>query len=256
MRKCIVSTHYNRPICSNWQISTLSLCEGLEDWDVFFFIEPTMYSVSEIVWNCNIPNKTVIINKSLMGKYGNLANAKKMIENEYDFVFYVSDDTILAWDTLKFMSWASENLENKNTPLTVTPYSFFNRTIYDKANSFKVKISNSQLVDWTYGYWPKGKRASGEIQYYPVVSRVNNVGFLQGKISDPSLSAFVKGLGHDIYNVDGLFCNPLSREWLKLDEKSIMTRQDISYYAEFIMHKDWSKTLITSPQNEEYFVEY
>lgn len=255
MKKCIVSTHYNRPVCSNWQTQSLKSCVGIDDWDVIFFVEPTMYEVVEVLSSSTLKNANVIINKKLLGKNGNKENALKTAEQDYDFILFLEDDVILGPDALLLMNWAIENIKPLDSEfLTVSPYSIFTREIYDINNKFKLRSYYAPDSSYSFGYWSGTARDGKNYhQIRPIVSRANNVGFLEGKKSDPSLEFLIKKLGHDVYDNNGLFCNPLGREWIKLDEDTVYSKPDISTYTTFL-HKDWSKTLISS-NDGRYFIE-
>lgn len=255
MRKCIVSTHYNRPICSNWQIQSLKGCIGIDDWDVIFFAEPTMYEVEEVLSEAEIENKNVIINKTLLGKNGNKENALKMVEKDYDFILFLEDNTILAKDSLQLMNWAIDNIKAKEDEyLTVSPYNWFTRDIYKDENMYKLQKHHGSNIPFCFGYWSNTKEENKtSYQIRPVLSRANNIGFLEGKESDLSLEFLVKKMGHDVYDINGVYSNPLGREWIKVDDETIYSKPDISMYLAYL-HKDWSNTLI-SESNGGYFIE-
>lgn len=255
MRKCIVSTHYNRPICSNWQVQSLKSCVGIDDWDVIFFAEPTMYEVEEVLSEAEIENKNVIINKTLLGKKSNKENALRTIEKDYDFILFLEDDVILGIDSLVLMDWTLENIKPKDSEyITVSPYNWFTRDIYRDENKFKLLDHYGSDVSFCFGYW-SGTTRDNKLchQIRPVVSRANNIGFLEGKESDLSLEFLVKKMGHDVYDINGVYSNPLGREWIKVDDKTIYSKPDISMYLVYL-HKDWSNTLI-SESNGGYFIE-
>lgn len=112
--KCIIFTAYNRPGYLNQTLDKWSEVRGLEDYDIYFKIEPS--DRLEHVLNSINYFKTqvkasveIIINDSVLGCARNTWEALDNMFNKYDFVLLAEDDIVPSRDLAEFFSY----LENK-----------------------------------------------------------------------------------------------------------------------------------------------
>lgn len=192
--KTIVTMHYNRPQCTKKCIEYLERCIGIEDYIVLFHVEPCMTEIVDIISKSNL-NKKVVINTSLLGLW---KNKKKAINNGFnnsDFVIVIEDDVLLSKDALQYFDWARDKFEQDESVVTVTaynsekvginPYEVKKRNWYNSTAWAIWKNRYEKLVNWNGQDKELMSQLFTENKYevFPVLSRAQNIGFVNGEKS-------------------------------------------------------------------------
>lgn len=261
MSKIITSTHYNRPNCTKQMIEHLVRCSGIEDYTVYFGVEPDCPEVLDEIEKYPL-NKIVEINKKLLGCW---PNKKKIISMGFtvsDYVIHVEDDVILAKDALEYFEWAKKNRRNF---ASVTAFSIEKR-FQDNLNLNRIGVSSLYSpIAWAtwfdefskiYNVWDGSDKELqslwvGREHLTPEVSRAKHIGVGKGIYSHPDITELVESLEHAVFCFNGLITNSKQEEWSKLDDNNIKSKC-LDVYVEYDIEQ-WSDNF---PQEEpNYFID-
>ncbi len=195
MKNVIVSLAYNRPDCERECINHLEACKGIENYKVFFFVEPCDCEVLDIIKASNL-DKEIILNNSLKGLWVNKKEAVRACMKMTDFIIVIEDDVLLSSDALEYFEWAKKTFNNDESIKTVTAYNFLDGEYHD-ALSHEVQArqwyNSTAWAIWKSRYetlsnWTGEDRdlmqqlhiGQNGYEVFPLLSRANNIGFVNG----------------------------------------------------------------------------
>lgn len=221
--KIIVSTHYNRPNCTQQMIDWVSKCIGVETYHFIFFIEPGCPEVADIIENCTL-NKTIHYNDRLLGCWTNKKQAVEIGFESCDYLIFLEDDCLLAKDALLYFEYCNKTYRYMKSIGTVTAYNRFSSHDYIQGQFLPNQLSERRWYNsttwaiWKHKYemidnWTgqdkdlktKLHDYYGMYEVFPILSRANNIGHVNGKTT--VASEMLRLVGDKAYAPIGLSRN-------------------------------------------------
>ena len=122
-RIAIVVVAYNRPEYFKRVLDSLSNCESIEMYDVYFFLEPGNAEVLRLAWAFDASRRRIVKrNPQRLGAHKNKKRAMSFGFEVADFVIMIEDDTTLSPDALRFFQFARDQYESDQNVFTVSAY--------------------------------------------------------------------------------------------------------------------------------------
>ncbi len=248
--KVITATFYNRPDCTKLMLRYLSRCDHIQEYTLVCSLEPGFPEVEAELEAYQCP-KEIHTNDRLLGCW---ANKKQVISRGFelaDFVIHMEDDLLIAKDGLKYMDWARRTYQDNPNIFTVSPFNHLSKADYynivcNKCQDPLLQHLVLQRVKYTSIGWATWKDRwleyekkwtgrdhelerefrKGRREVFPVVSRINHIGCNSGIRSHVSLRESVCDfLGRQDVIKNDLLVNKYGREWIKLDDENVRTRE-------------------------------
>lgn len=193
-------THFNRPLYSKMCLEHLIKCDGIRDYEVICYIEPSDTQTYDVVNSYNEHlNLIVVQNKERRFNSQNIYHAMKHGFTLSDYVIHVEDDIILAKDALEFFEWGRN--QRGNGIVDVCSYT---RRANDRDTniweSYHQAKTRRWFVPWGWATWKDIFDRTEELnlwndqpgfdmnindkingyELYPHISRSQNIGGLNG----------------------------------------------------------------------------
>jgi len=101
-----------RPDTIRRVIESLEQNENINEWVVYFGVEPASSETVNICENNTIPNKVIIRNPSILGCEKNPFNLHNIVfDNGSEFNTHLDDDVIVSKDALNLINWYIDNFK-------------------------------------------------------------------------------------------------------------------------------------------------
>lgn len=283
--KVITAPHYNRPQCTKAQIESLRRSIGIDDWHVVFVCEPGCDEVVQLCQNANLNSYEVVINEHLLGIWDNKRQCLDKSFNDYKAIFnlHLEDDVLIAKDALLFYDWCCQTYSTVKNIFTINGFNkiaamdFYSRKCTCCNNPFYGMVARREAYNsigfamWYDRYtdlinsggwngsdiWLEGYRASrGLSEVYPILSRINNIGFHQGISFDDNVANTLiqQGIIPDVLQgstVDNLkwskrpnlLTNEHGCEWVKLNQTKCRSRKDPEFHRKTTYLSFWADSV-------------
>lgn len=159
-KRAILFTVYDRPQYLRETLMSWSEVRGLEDWDIYFSIEPSpvQHEVFALIREfcerkglARRPGDQVVevrVNETVLGVLVHpFVGFERLFGEGYEFVLRAEDDLIVSDDILEFFGWA--NVQFEEDPWVVCVCSASN----DAGDPSDVRLTTS-FSPWLWGTWP------------------------------------------------------------------------------------------------------
>lgn len=272
----ITSPHYNRPSCSKLFVEYLSRCYNIGGVEVVFVVEPGNDEVLSIVENSNLPNYDVIKNDRLLGLWETKKKCLQIGFERSDFVIHLEDDLLVAKDTLLFYEWCYKSYAGTDSVFSVNgfnqipPFNFLSMgcpscgTLPYSQVRLRQGFNSIGMSFWKNRYERFVDKWDGSDTYiesfrlglrhreaFPVLSRINHIGFTQGESYTKELLEQVVNLGHKPIGLKDvetltmeddvkLLHNVENREWVKINDSKVRSRCKESFYKQHYYLDMWA----------------
>jgi hypothetical protein len=267
MLKIITSCHYNRPSCTQEFIEHLYKCDRGSEYTYLFFVEPGCQEVLDLINDFKF-KKQVKINDNLLGLW---ANKKQAIDTGFstgcDFLIHLEDDVLLGKDALIYFEWAANQYYSDNSVFNVTAY---NKVRFDEfagyGNDSAIVLRRNWYNSTAWGIWRRSydtlvsqgwdgedkkiiipnHKAKGLTEVFPLLSRANNIGHINGKTSaSHGVVEALEGMRGNTYKYTGnlaLIQNGKGQEYVKLAENLVKSRSNDEYKQQYFLDL-WVSTI-------------
>lgn len=206
MDKVIVVTLAYRPEYTRLLIKALEECRGIEQYKVYFHIEPVSKEVIQIAQEAKL-DKEIEINKGIKGCTRNHLDAFSKGFYYTDYVILFEDDTIPSKDALQYFEWCKTHADdprcgwvsgwNQRAPNSdeytrvsirnsMRPWGF---AIWKDRWEEALKLWRPKIPHWDMWLWHEA--LLGRYEVYPRLARVQNIGSKQGS-NVPNFDHYIK----------------------------------------------------------------
>lgn len=102
-RRALVVVAYNRPRYIRLTLEGLKKCRGIEDWDIYLYIDgPASDKPDDFLnWLPNMPMRVILRPENLGILNNTIYSIKETFDHGYDAVMWIEDDMLLRPDTLE-----------------------------------------------------------------------------------------------------------------------------------------------------------
>lgn len=217
--KTITITTYNRPDYTKKVLDALIQCDGVDEYEILIKAEPSGHNkVSEVIkLACEFQhrNTKTVINPRKLGCSGNIYDSFRYVfaNTDSEYNIHLEDDIVPSKDCLRYFEWANSHFKNNNEVGVVSSYSKCSSLIKSSADHLsglsKYVKKHVWFTPWGWATWrnrwdklgpqllnlisnPNIRYLSwdGHLQsilkkeklyeVYPIVSRTQNIGALNG----------------------------------------------------------------------------
>lgn len=276
----ITSPHYNRPHCTALCIEHLRRCFDISQHEVIFVVEPGNDEVLKLCETAALPKYDVVKNDRLYGLWTNKIRCLELGFERGDFVVHLEDDLLLSRDALIYYEWCNRTYASHpaifscNTFNKIRAFDFFNVTCAKCGSPPYTQVrTRPQFTSIGMAFWKNRFESIRSVfdgsdisindyvakhqllETYPVLSRINHIGFTPG-VSYPSellqtiLESGHKPIGLSKANPGMLrseftvLQNCHGREWVKLNDDRCRTRESEKHYKDNYYLEFWAESLV------------